>query len=88
MKRFGGDSIVIKALKVGNGGLLMYGDNTIENARKTIDESNKRRIKDGWIKEPERYAICCHEWYRYVEDDGTLIKTEDIVNVIEKYPAD
>lgn len=88
MKRIEGDHIEIMGLRHYLGGLIMNGENTVENARITIDNSNARRIKDEWITEPEQYLIVCHEWYRWEEDDGTFIRSEDIISVIEKYPAD
>ena len=87
MNRISGDSIKIIGLHAGDGGLLMYGENTVENARKTIDENNAKRIREGWIKEPENYLIVCHEWYRYEDADGVIIREEEYTNVIERYPA-
>lgn len=87
MKRVSGEYIKIRGPHHYDAALLMYGEDSVENARKTIDMSNKRRIEDGWISEPERYQILCVEWYRWENEDGTFIKAEEYTNVIETYPA-
>ena len=86
MKRISGDRIEIMSTRYGDGGLIMNGS-SIEDARKTIDEFNEKSIADGWRKEPKKYLIVCKEWYRWENDDGTFIKSEEYVNIIEKYPA-
>lgn len=86
MKRISGDYIEIMGLHHYDGRLPMYGENTIENARATIDRSNAKAISDKWIDEPRKYLIVCKEWCRWENDDGTFIKSEEHVNIIEKYP--
>ena len=86
LRRKEGRSIRIMGLHHYDGGLFMGEENTVEAARKIIDDSNSRRIKEGWIKKPELYQISCLESYRYEHADGTFDRIETVLSVIERYP--
>jgi len=83
MKRFEGDRFNTMAIK-GHSRLCVSGD-TLESTREEIDRTNKRAIERGY--KAEQWIITHQEWYRYFDDDGNFVKSEEYEQAIEIYPA-
>ena len=83
--RMESDWYEVHSLKMDYGLLLNPSESdTIEHVREAIDRYNKRAIEKGY--NAERYNICHKEWYRWKADDGSFLKDETILQLVEVYP--
>ena len=86
MKRTESDRIVVRELNGDFAKRVYPGDDvTVETCRAAIDARNGELISEGM--KPRSCLICCEEHYRYYSDDGTFVRSERLVSVIERYPA-
>lgn len=83
MKRFEGDRFNTMAIK-GHNRLDVKGD-TLESTRDEIDRANKRAIERGY--KAEQWIITHQEWYRFFDNDGNFVKSEEYEQAIEIYPT-
>ena len=82
MKRYEGDRYDTMAI---NGyHRLSVNGNTLESTRQEIDESNARKIKNGYTA--EAWIITHKEWYTYYDDNGNFVKSEQYEKAVEIYP--
>lgn len=83
MKRVEGSRYNTMAL-IGSGRLVVRGD-SLEETRREIDESNERAMKRGY--KAESWIITHQEWYRWYDDEGNFVRSEQLEQAIEVYPT-
>ena len=85
MKKYSGELLKILDLK-GNGGLDAFPKKTLDELKAFIDDSNKRRIGEGWLDEPESYVIVREKWEKSCDDNGIFVSESHFIERIEVYP--
>ena len=85
MDKYCGENIKILDL-TGTGGLDTVPHQTIEYYKNYIDDLNKRRISEGWIKETQSYVIAREVWENIRDDNGLFVSESHTVERIEVYP--
>ena len=71
----------------GNGGLCYYddGEDSIEQVRQFIDETNARAVSRGYKE--EQFCIVRTEFHSFFDKNGYFLRREITTNRVEIYPA-
>lgn len=83
MKRYEFDGF--KARGLNGGHYLSTKAETLEGVKQEIDESNARAMSLGY--QAESWIITHYERYVWYDDNDMFIKSEDIEQTVEVYPA-
>ena len=84
MRRIESDKF--RAMDMAGNGYLYTISDTLEGVKAEIDASRERQIKAGY--KPDRYRITHTEYYTWLDDDGSFIKSETLEQAVEVYPAE
>ena len=73
-----------EAMFISGNGKLAANEGSLEAMKATIDKTNAHCIATGW--NPSKYMIVHVEYYKWLDDDGLFVKSEEYRSRVEIYP--